>query len=85
MRPIHIFGGLGFVLAIIGIILGLYLGVQRIFSGVGLADRPLLLLAILMFIVGIQFVVFGILADIMIRVYYGQGNRKNYVVEEVIE
>jgi len=85
LRPIHVFGGMGFVLALIGIILGLYLGVQRIFFGFGLADRPLFLLAIMMLIIGIQFVVFGILADIMIRVYYGQGDRKNYVVEEVIE
>lgn len=84
MRPIHIFGGLGLILAIAGVILGLYLGVQRIFFGVGLADRPLLLLAILMVIVGIQFVVFGVLADIMIRVYYRQGVRKNYVIEKII-
>jgi glycosyltransferase involved in cell wall biosynthesis len=85
LRPMHIFGGLGFLLAIIGTVLGLYLGFQRIFFGFGLADRPLFLLAILMVIVGIQFAVFGVLADIMIRVYYGQGDRKIYVVEEVIE
>lgn len=85
LRPIHAFGGLGLVLAIAGIILGLYLGVQRIFFGAALTDRPLLLLAILIVIVGVQFVVFGVLADIMIRVYYGRGDRKNYVIEKVIE
>jgi len=85
LRPMHIFGASGLLLAIAGIVLGGYLGVQRIFFGVSLADRPLLLLAILMLIVGIQFVVFGVLADIMIRVYYGQSGRKNYVIEKVIE
>ena len=85
LRPMHIFGALGLLLAIAGIVLGGYLGVERIFFGVGLADRPLLLLAILMVIVGIQFIVFGVLADIMIRVYYGQGGRKNYTIEKVIE
>jgi len=85
MRPIHIFGGLGLFFAIAGIVLSAYLGVQRIFWGVALADRPLLLLAVLMLIVGIQFLVFGVLADIMVRVYYGQGDRKNYTIEEVIE
>jgi len=85
LRPMHVFGASGLLLAIAGIVLGGYLGVERIFFGVGLADRPLLLMAILMLIVGIQFVVFGVLADIMIRVYYGQGDRKNYLIERLIE
>jgi len=85
LRPMHIFGASGLLLVIVGVVLGGYLSVERIFLGVGLADRPLLLLAILMLIVGIQFVVFGVLADIMTRVYYGQSGRKNYVIEKVIE
>jgi len=85
LRPMHVLGASGLLLAIAGIVLGGYLGVERIFFGVGLADRPLLLMAILMLIVGIQFVVFGVLADIMIRVYYGQGDRKNYLIERLIE
>jgi hypothetical protein len=38
-----------------------------------------------MIIVGVQFLVFGVLADIMVRIYYGQGERKHYTVEEVLE
>jgi len=85
LRPMHIFGGSGLLLAIVGIALTGYLGIEKIFFGVALADRPLLMLAILMLIVGIQFVVFGVLADIMSRVYYRQSGRKNYVIEKVIE
>lgn len=85
LRPVHVFGGLGLLFAVSGVGLGLYLVVERVFFGVGLADRPLLLLAILLAILGIQFVVFGVLADIMIRVYYGQGDRRNYTIETIIE
>jgi glycosyltransferase involved in cell wall biosynthesis len=85
LRPIHIFGGAGIFLAIAGVILGIYLIIERMFFGVGLGNRPLPLLAVLMLIIGIQFIVFGMLADIMIRIYYRQGNRKNYIVEEMIE
>lgn len=58
---------------------------DRLAFGVPLGDRPLFLLAILMIIVGIQFLVFGVLADIMVRIYYGQGGRKHYTIEEVLE
>ncbi|MFA5054956.1 MAG: glycosyltransferase family 2 protein [Dehalococcoidia bacterium] len=85
MRPIHLLGGSGIVLAIIGVLLGLYLGIERLAFGTPLGDRPLFMLAILMIIVGIQFLVFGVLADILVRIYYGQGERKYYTVEEVLE
>lgn len=85
MRPIHIFGGFGLILAIAGAALAIYLVVGRLVFGWPLADRPLLLLAIVVVFTGTQFLIFGILADIMLRIYYTQGNRKNYLVEEVIE
>lgn len=83
VRPIHIFGGLGLVLSVVGSVVGLYLVISRLFFGMGLADRPLFIVAIFMVIVGIQFVVFGVLADIMLKVYYGLKERKNYLVEVV--
>ena len=38
-----------------------------------------------MVIIGVQFIVSGILADIMLKVYYGQNERKNYLIERVVE
>jgi len=84
VRPIHVFGGLGLLLSITGILLGGYMGIQRLLFGGSLADRPMFLLAILMVIIGVQFVVSGILADIMLKVYYGQNERKNYLIEKVV-
>ena len=84
-RPIHVFGGLGLVSAIVGMGVTAYLIIARLFLHEGLADRPLLMLAILMVIVGMQFIVSGILADIMLKIYYGQNGRKNYVIEKVVE
>lgn len=81
VRPIHVFGGLGLVLGFSGTIIGGYLGFMRLFYGQGLSDRPLFLLAILMVIIGVQFVVSGILADIMIKIYYGQSGKRNYLIE----
>jgi len=85
LRPIHILGGSGLVLAIAGFILGVYLVVERLAYSVSLSDRPLFMLAILMVIIGIQFLVFGVLADILIRIYNAQADRKVYTIDEVIE
>jgi glycosyltransferase involved in cell wall biosynthesis len=84
MRPIHIFGGIGLLLSLAGIGLGIYLSFEKLIGGQGIGDRPILLLAVLMLIVGIQFIVFGVLADIMIRIYYGQHERKSYTVERFL-
>lgn len=85
VRPIHVFGGLGLLLGISGTLIGGYMGIERLFFGESLSDRPLFLLAVLMIIIGVQFIVSGILADIMLKVYYGQNERKNYLSEKVIE
>lgn len=84
-RPIHVFGGLGLLLSVVGGVASLSMVISRLFFGMSLADRPLFLVSIFMIIVGVQFVVTGVLADIMLKVYYGLNERKHYLVEVVIE
>ncbi|AKB86165.1 Glycosyl transferase, family 2 [Methanococcoides methylutens MM1] len=85
VRPIHVFGGAGLISCFAGALIGGWLGIQRLFFGMGLSDRPLFLLVILMMMVGVQLIVSGILADIMLKVYYGEDGRKNYLVERLID
>ncbi|CAG0958024.1 dolichol-phosphate mannosyltransferase [Methanosarcinales archaeon] len=84
-RPIHIFGSLGILLTIIGMVIGGYLGIQRLVWQKPLSDRPLFILSILMVVIGIQFFMSGILADIMVKVYHGQNDKKNYLIERIEE
>ena len=83
-RPIHIFGGFGLILVIIGLIMTIPLLILRILGKISLSDRPLFLLGILIILMGIQFFVSGILADISIKSYYKQTNNGNYLIEKVI-
>ena len=85
LRPIHVFGTMGLLLSISGSLLGVYMGFERFFLGRVLSDRPLFLLAILMVIIGIQFIISGILADIMVKVYFGQKGGHDYFIEGVLE
>jgi len=80
-RPIHIFGGIGILSFVIGFVIGLYLTFIRLLFGSPLSNRPLLLLAILLVILGVQLLVLGILGDILIKTYYGR-ERKYYSIEK---
>ncbi|MEM2918496.1 MAG: glycosyltransferase family 2 protein [Candidatus Altiarchaeota archaeon] len=83
-RPIHLFGSLGIVLSFFGFLIGVYLTLMKIFYNQSLSNRPLLLLSILLIILGAQFIIFGLLADIMIRLYY-RGGEKSYNIERILE
>lgn len=82
-RPLHFFGILGIIQFLVGFLIGLYLTILKLFFGHSLADRPLLLLSTLLIILGIQFVTFGFLSEILIRVYYEK--RKSYAIDRVME
>ncbi|MHA1677503.1 MAG: glycosyltransferase family 2 protein [Promethearchaeota archaeon] len=82
-RPLHLFGGMGIIMNLLGTIVGLYLLIMKFFYGQGIANRPLLLLAVLLVILGIQFLVFGVLADMIIKLYYQEN--KNYNIKEILK
>ncbi|AAM04605.1 TPA: glycosyltransferase family 2 protein [Methanosarcina acetivorans] len=85
LRPIHIFGSMGIVLSFFGGIVSLYIVILRLFYGIGITDRPLFTVSVMSLVIGIQFFTIGILADILVKIYYGQNGRKNYLVERIIE
>ncbi len=84
-RPMHIFGGFGFILGITGFFICLYLIFERLFFNMGLTERPLFLVGILLLVVGMQFIALGILADILLKIYHGQNERKPYRVDKILK
>ena len=84
-RPIHLFGSVGFISAGLGGLLMTYMMYERFFNNVPMGNRPLLSLAVMMVIIGIQFVVFGLLAEVLARTYYESQGKNTYVVRRIIE
>jgi len=82
-RPLHLFGGTGIIMCGLGMLVGIYLLVLKFFFGKGIGNRPLLLLAILLVILGIQFLVCGVLADLLMKIYYRK--KMNYKIKEIIK
>lgn len=83
-RPMQLFGIPGFVSGFLGVVVGGYLTFIKFYYGVGISDRPLLLLAILLTILGINFISMGLLGEIIIRTHHEVLNKPIYVLKEKI-
>ena len=94
-RPMHLFGGVGVISATLGALMGLYLAWIKIWAGiqdgadgfrsVRIGDRPLLMLSVLLIILGVQFLVMGLLAELMVRTYHESQNKPIYYIRETVE
>ncbi len=81
-RPIQIFGLLGLISFALGFVLGIYLSFMKLIYGIDLADRPMLLLAILLVMIGVQFVTMGLLGELTVRTYHESQNKPIYTVRD---
>jgi len=80
-KPLKIFGLFGVGLLGIGGAINVYLAYFRLFGNRGLAERPLLLLGVLLMIMGVQLVVLGILAELQVRALLGTARRPYALLE----
>ena len=82
-KPIHLFGGLGVPMLLIGMIINFYLLVLKLF-GESIGNRPLMTLGIVLVIAGIQLITTGFIAELVMRTYFESQNKTPYSVREII-
>lgn len=83
-RPLHLFGGAGVVLFAIGSSILLWMLIEKLYFKASLSERLWPLIGSFFTLVGIQFFISGLLADIAVKGYYQARNRMNYNIREVI-
>jgi glycosyltransferase involved in cell wall biosynthesis len=83
-RPLQMFGGVGIGLGTTGTLVCAWVAYQRLF-GFESANRPLLLLGIMMVLGGIQLVMTGLLAEMLSRTYHESQDKPTYVIREIRE
>jgi glycosyltransferase involved in cell wall biosynthesis len=83
-RPIQLFGLLGLLCAVAGLGLIAELGFERIVLGVPLAGRPIVLLAILLVVVGVQLVSIGLLGEMLVRTYHESQSKPVYRIRDIV-
>jgi glycosyltransferase involved in cell wall biosynthesis len=65
-RPAHFFGGVGMLLLVAGVLIEVYIIFLKLLTGTIQGRYPLLLAGLLLTIVGVQFVTFGLLSELLI-------------------
>ncbi|HWS52982.1 MAG TPA: glycosyltransferase family 2 protein [Pyrinomonadaceae bacterium] len=82
-KPIYVFGLFGFSSFLISIVAAVW-AVLRKLGGESFIRNPLLIIAIVMFAVGVQFILMGLLAEMLVRTYHESQAKTVYVVRERI-
>lgn len=90
----HLFGSVGISSGGLGLLITLSLAFAKIWAGITggeqgfreyrIGERPLLLLGVLLIILGVQFVIMGLLAELTIRTYYESQNKPVYYIKELL-
>lgn len=75
-KPLHFFGPIGGIFFLLGSFITLWLTVERLFFGVELYKRPLLLAGIFLIIVGLQVILTGITAELMVYLHKTRASKK---------
>ncbi|MBN1804914.1 MAG: glycosyltransferase family 2 protein [Sedimentisphaerales bacterium] len=84
-KPIYIFGGLGLASGIAAIASAWYVIYQKIAYDFAINRNPVLVLTALLITTTIQFILMGLLAELLVRTYHESQNRPTYVIKQILE
>jgi glycosyltransferase involved in cell wall biosynthesis len=81
-KPIYVFGMFGMLAFVISLLAGLYAVFLKIIHKADFVQTPLPILTIVMFAVGVQFLLMGLLAEMLVRTYHESQAKAIYAVRE---
>lgn len=82
-RPIHLFGILGVLLIILGVLIESYLLIVKFGFGEDIGTRPLLIFGMMFILGGIQLFTIGIVMELLIRTYYESQSKRPYRIKKI--
>ncbi|MCE5185466.1 MAG: glycosyltransferase family 2 protein [Planctomycetaceae bacterium] len=84
-KPIYVFGGLGVFCFIGSFISGLVVILMKLLQDFSMNRNPLLIISLILMTTGVQFVLMGLLAEIMVRTYHESQDRPIYLIDKIVE
>ncbi len=84
-KPIYLFGGAGIVLILLSLAVLLYLFVRRIFWGINVLSSPFFQMSTMIFIMGFQSILMGLIAELLVRTYHESQGKTTYTIRKVIK
>ena len=83
-KPIYIFGTFGMLAIALSLIAGVWAMVLKLWEGVSFILTPLPVIAVVMLAIGVQFLLMGLLAEMLVRTYHESQSKSIYAVREKI-
>ncbi len=83
-KPIHFFGSIGLFSLFLGFLSGLGTLIYKFVLGLSLRTTQLPLLTVFFTVIGVQFILMGLLAEILIRIYYEPRGKSPYAIKDKI-
>lgn len=83
-KPIQLFGIWGLLSLFFGGVSGFAVVLMKILQNKDMTGNPLLYLTILLVVLGIQFIMMGLLGEIMARIYHESRNCPTFIIKEII-
>ena len=82
-KPMYFFGGIGMLSCGGSLLCALWTLFDKYCNGVKAHNNPLLLLSVFLFILGVQFVLMGLVAELVIRTYFESQGKVPYIVRHI--
>jgi hypothetical protein len=83
-KPIRLFGGIGFAMFFVAIVLWIYLFIRRVIFVNNIGNSPILIGAAVILIMGFQSIMMGLIAELLVRTYHESQNKPTYTVRKMI-
>lgn len=83
-KPIYLFGGAGFILILISLAMLLYLFIRRMFFDISVLASPIFQMSTMVFIMGFQSILMGLIAELLARTYHELQGKPTYTVRKII-
>lgn len=81
-RPMHLFGGIGFVFLALGFVSLIASVAMKYTTGPGMTANPLFLIGVMVELIGVQFLSLGLIGEVMARIYFESQGKPPYVVRD---
>lgn len=82
-KPAYIFGTIGIFSNFFGILILIWVGYDKFLRGVYVHNNPLFLIASFLILLGIQFILMGLIAELLVRTYFETQQKTTYEIKKV--
>jgi glycosyltransferase involved in cell wall biosynthesis len=84
-KPIYLFGGAGIGLILVSFTILLYLFVRRVFFAISVLSSPIFQMSTMIFIMGFQSILMGLIAELLVRTYHESQGKPTYTIRKVVK